>query len=76
MTSFARHCINKGIFSQLQYLQEASQLAVSIVDVLVAIFVTQGVNAVAQSQEGAIDVSSFFQSLTSILSLKEAEIDG
>jgi len=60
---------------KLLYLQEASQLAVSVVDVLVAIFVAEGVNAVAQSQKGAVDVGSFFQPLTSILSLNNTEID-
>lgn len=54
------------------YLQQAGQLAVSVVDVLGAVFVTQGVDAVAQSQEGAVDVGPLFQPLTSVLSLTDA----
>ena len=64
-----RHCWT----FKLLYLQEARQLAVAIGDVLVAIFVTQGVNAVAQRQEGTVDVSAFFQALTPILSLRDRE---
>lgn len=44
----------------MSYLQKTSQLAVSVVDILVAVFVTQGVDAVAQGQEGAVDVGSLF----------------
>lgn len=36
-----------------------------------AIFVAQGVDAVAQGQEGAVDVRPLFQPLTPVLSLKD-----
>lgn len=56
------------------YLQQAGQLAVSVVDVLGAIFVTQGVDAVAQSQQGAVDVGPLFQSLSPVLGLTDRQI--
>ena len=58
------------------YLQQASELAVSVVDVLVAVLVTQGVDAVAQCKQGAVDVSPFFQPLTPVLSLRQRGKEG
>lgn len=55
----------------MAYLQQAGQLAVSVVDILGAVFVTQRVDAVAQSQERAVDVGALFQSLTSVLGLTD-----
>lgn len=59
----------------MPYLQQAGQLAVSVVDVLGAVFVTQSVDAVAQSQQGAVDVGPLFQPLTSVLSLTRTHLD-
>lgn len=58
------------------YLQQAGQLAVSIVDVLGPVFVTQGVDAVAQRQEGAVDVGPLLQSLTPVLGLTKTQTQG
>lgn len=55
------------------YLQQASQLAVPVVDVLGAVLVAQSVDAVAQSQEGAVNVGPLLQPLTSVLSLSDRE---
>ena len=55
----------------LTYLQQSSELAVSVVDILVAVLVTQGIDTVAQGKQGAVDVSAFFQPLTSVLSLRQ-----
>ena len=41
------------------YLQQSGQLAVSVVDVLVAVLLTQSVDAVTQSQQRAVDVGAF-----------------
>lgn len=53
------------------YLQQTSQLAVPVVDILGAVLVAQSVDAVAQSQEGTVNVGPLLQSLTSVLSLTE-----
>ena len=55
----------------LTYLQQSSELAVSVVDILVAVLVTQGIDTVAQGKQGAVDVSPFFQPLTPVLSLRQ-----
>lgn len=55
----------------IPYLQQTGQLAVSVVDVLGAVFVTQSVDAVAQRQEGAVNVGPLLQPLPSVLSLTE-----
>lgn len=55
------------------YLQQTGQLAVSVVDVLVAGFFAEGVDAVPQRQEGAVDVGPLFEALTPILSLTDKE---
>ena len=60
----------------LTYLQQSSELAVSVVDILVAVLVTQGIDAVAQGKQGAVDVSPFFQPLTPVLSLRQGERRG
>lgn len=54
------------------YLQQTRQLAVPVVDVLVAVPLAEGIDAVAQCQEGAVDMGSFFQPLSSVLRLREA----
>lgn len=40
------------------HLEQPSQLAVAVVDVFGAVLVAQRVDAVAQSQQGAVDVSA------------------
>lgn len=54
------------------HLQQPSQLAVPVVDVFSAVLVAQCINAVSQSQQGAVDVSTLLQPLTPVLSLKHA----
>lgn len=51
------------------YLQKPGELAVPIVDILVAAFVTQRVDAVAQGQQRAIDVGSLLHALPPVLCL-------
>ena len=51
------------------YLQEPGELAVAIVDVLVATLVAQGVDAVAQCQQRAVDVGPLLHTLPTILCL-------
>lgn len=60
-----------GDLFRLSYLQQASQLAVSIVDVFMAVFVTESVDAVAQSQKRTVDVGSLLQPLAPVLSLTD-----
>lgn len=52
------------------YLQEPGQLAVSVVDVLVAALVAQRIDAVAQGQQRAVDVRPLFHALPSVLCLR------
>ena len=51
------------------YLQEPSELAVAIVDVLVVVLVAQRVDAVAQGQQGAVDVCPLLHALPAVLGL-------
>ena len=51
------------------YLQEAGELAVAIVDVLVGALVTQCIDAVAQGQQRAVDVGPLFHALPTVLRL-------
>ena len=51
------------------YLQEAGELAVAIVDVLVGALVTQRIDAVAQGQQRAVDVGPLFHALPTVLRL-------
>lgn len=55
--------------AEVRYLQQAGQLAVPVVDVLGAVLVAQGVDAVPQSQEGPVDVGPLLQTLPSVLGL-------
>lgn len=55
----------------VSYLQQTGQLAVPVVDILGAVLVAQSVDAVAQSQEGTVNVGPLFQTLTSVLSLND-----
>lgn len=45
--------------SRFVYLEQACELAVSVVDVFVPVLLTQSVDAVPQSQKTAVDVRSF-----------------
>lgn len=44
----------------MPHLQQTGQLAVPVVDVLGAVLVAQRVDAVAQSQEGTVNVGPLF----------------
>lgn len=55
--------------AETRYLQQAGQLAVPVVDVLGAVLVAQGVDAVPQSQEGPVDVGPLLQTLPPVLGL-------
>lgn len=55
------------------YLQEPGELAVPIVDVLVATLVAQGVDAVAQGQQRAVNVSPLLHALPPILCLERQQ---
>ena len=48
------------------FLEDSGQLRVSVVDVI-GVIGSQGVDAVCQRQQGAVDVSSFNHSLPAIL---------
>lgn len=51
------------------YLEEPGELAITIVDILVAALVAQSVDTVAQGQQGAVDVGSFLHTLPTVLCL-------
>ena len=51
------------------YLQEPGELAVPIVDVLIATLIAQRVDAVAQGQQRAVDVGSLLHALSPVLCL-------
>ena len=52
------------------YLQEAGELAVTIVDVLVGALVAQRIDAVPQGQQRAVDVGPLFHALPTVLCLR------
>lgn len=51
------------------YLQEPGELAVSVVDVLIAALVAQCVDAVAQGKQRAVDVGPLLHALPPVLRL-------
>ena len=54
-------------------LEDPRQLGVPVVDV-VAVVGAQGIDAVSQGQEGAVDVSSFYHSLATILKIAMSQV--